>query len=62
VGAEGHGPRVFEIVFDDDPHVNDDIRRRAAQPGSIYSLRRVEKGPAGKSLVVQDVVLGPGAR
>jgi protocatechuate 3,4-dioxygenase beta subunit len=62
VAAVGHGPRVFEIVFDDDPHVNDDIRRRAAQPGSIYSLRRVEKGPAGKSLVVQDVVLGPGAR
>ena len=62
VAAVGHGPRVFEIVFDDDPHVNDDIRRRAAQPGSIYSLRRVEKGPAGGSLVVQDVVLGPGAR
>lgn len=59
VGAEGHGPRLFEIVFDDDPLVTDEIRRRAAQPGSIYSLRRVEKGPAGESRVVQDVVLGP---
>ena len=27
--------------------------------GYGFSLRRVEKGPAGESLVVQDVVLGP---
>ncbi len=59
VAADGHGPRFFEIVFEDDPLVTDEIRRRAAQPGSIFSLRPVEKGPAGESLVVQDVVLGP---
>ena len=58
VAADGHGSRFFEIVFDDDPHVSDDIRRRAAQPGSIYSLRRIEKGPAGEGVVVQNVVLG----
>ena len=44
------------------PFVTDEIRRRAAQPGSHHSMKRVEKGPAGESLVVQDVVLGPGAR
>jgi protocatechuate 3,4-dioxygenase beta subunit len=59
VAAAGHGPRFFEIIFEDDPHVDDELRRRAAQPGSHYSLKRVGKGPAGESLVVQDVVLGP---
>ena len=59
VAADGHGPRFFEIIFEDDPHVDDELRRRAAQPGSHYSLKRVGKGPAGESLVVQDVVLGP---
>jgi protocatechuate 3,4-dioxygenase, beta subunit len=58
VAANGHGSRVFEIVFDDDPFVDDEVRRRAAQPGSIYSLRRVERGPGGVGLVEQDVVLG----
>jgi hypothetical protein len=47
-----------EPFFEDDPHVDDELRRRAAQPGSHYSLRRVAKGPAGVGLVVQDVVLG----
>lgn len=59
VAADGHGPRFFEILFEDDPHVDEELRRRAAQPGSHYSLRRVGKGPAGEGLVVQDVVLGP---
>jgi protocatechuate 3,4-dioxygenase beta subunit len=57
VAAEGHGPRIFEIVFDDDPFVTAEIRSRAAQPGSIYSLRRVERGEGGVGRVVQDVVL-----
>jgi len=59
VAADGHGSRFFEIVFEDDPLVTDEIRRSAAAPGSIYSLRRVEKVSAGAGLVVQDVVLGP---
>ena len=59
VAAAGHGPRVFEIVFADDPLVTDEIRLEASRPGSIYSLRRVEPGPAGSGLVIQDVVLGP---
>ena len=58
VAADGHGSRVFEIVFDDDPFVDDEVRRRAAQPGSIYSLKRVEPGPGGVGRVEQDVVLG----
>lgn len=57
VAADGHGSLVFEIVFDDDPFVTEEVRRRAAQPGSIYSLKRVEPGPGGVGRVEQDVVL-----
>ena len=59
VEADGHARRVFEIVFEDDPNVTDEVRRRAAAPGSMFSLRRVELGPAGSGLVTQDVVLEP---
>ena len=59
VGATGHGTRIFEIVFDDDPLVTGEIRSQAARPGSVYSLRRVEARPSGVGLVLQDVVLGP---
>jgi protocatechuate 3,4-dioxygenase beta subunit len=58
VAAEGHPSRIFEIVFEDDPLVTDEVRRQASQPGSVYSLRPVEKGLGGTGLVVQDVVLG----
>jgi protocatechuate 3,4-dioxygenase beta subunit len=60
VAAEGHGTRIFEIVFEDDPLVTEAIREDAARPGSIYALRKVEPLPAGGGRVVQDVVLpGP---
>jgi protocatechuate 3,4-dioxygenase beta subunit len=60
VAAEGHGTRIFEIVFDDDPNVTEEVRRDAANPGSIYALRKVEAAPAGgPGRVVQDVVLPP---
>jgi protocatechuate 3,4-dioxygenase beta subunit len=58
VAAEGHGTRVFEIVFDDDPNVTAQVRKDATKPGSIYALRKVEPGPGGVGRVVQDVVLG----
>jgi protocatechuate 3,4-dioxygenase beta subunit len=60
VAADGHGTRIFEIVFDDDPFVTAQIREDAARPASIYAVRRVEPAPAGGGRVVQDVVLpGP---
>ncbi len=58
VAAEGHSSRIFEIVFEDDPLVTAEVRREASQPGSVYSLRPVAKGPTGAGLIVQDVVLG----
>jgi protocatechuate 3,4-dioxygenase beta subunit len=57
VAADGHDTRIFEIVFDDDPLVTEEIRSNAARPGSVYSVRRVEARPSGVGLVVQDVVL-----
>ena len=34
-----------------------EIRKQAAVPGTIYSLRRIEPGAGGVGLVTQDVVL-----
>jgi protocatechuate 3,4-dioxygenase beta subunit len=59
VAAKGHATRIFEIVFDDDPLVTEEVRRSAGRAGSVYSLKRVESRPSGVGLVVQDVVLGP---
>ncbi len=60
VTGDGHGTRVFEIVFDDDPFVTAQIREDAARPGSIYAIRKVEPAAVGGGRVVQDVVLpGP---
>jgi protocatechuate 3,4-dioxygenase beta subunit len=57
VAAPGQGSRIFEIVFEQDPNVTAEIRKQAAEPGSIYSLRRIEPGAGGVGLVTQDVVL-----
>ena len=58
VAAPGRGARIFEIVFDQDPLVTDEIRRQAEKPDSIYSVRRIERGADGVGQVTQDVVLG----
>lgn len=58
VAASGHATRIFEIVFEQDPLVTDEIRSRAAQPGSIYSIRSIAPGPGGVGSLTQDVVLG----
>jgi len=58
VAAPGHATRIFEIVFEQDPLVTDEIRAQAAQPGSVYSIRKIEPGSGGVGQVTQDVVLG----
>jgi protocatechuate 3,4-dioxygenase beta subunit len=57
VTADGHGMRIFEIVFEDDPFVSPQIRADAARPGSFYALQRVLRGPDGVGRMAQDVVL-----
>ena len=38
VNANGYDERVFEIVFSDDPRMNDRIRSDARTPDSFYSM------------------------
>jgi len=57
VAADGHGSRIFEIMFDDDPLVTGEVRREAAGTRSAISIRRVEPGEGGVGRVAQDVVL-----
>jgi protocatechuate 3,4-dioxygenase beta subunit len=61
VAAPGHGTRIFEIVFEDDPYVGERVRAEAARPGSFYSLRPVRLGAGGIGRVEQDVVLSGAA-
>ena len=63
VTADGHGTRIFEIVFEDDPFVGDQVRADAGRPGSMYALRAVRRDADGVGRVQQDVVLpGGGAK
>jgi protocatechuate 3,4-dioxygenase beta subunit len=57
VAAAGQGSRIFEIIFEQDPNVTAEIRKQAAEPGTVYSLRRIEAGAGGVGQVTQDVVL-----
>ena len=61
VTAEGHGTRIFEIVFEDDPFLSRQIRDDAARPGSFYALPSVRRGSGGVGRLTQDVGL-PEAR
>jgi protocatechuate 3,4-dioxygenase beta subunit len=57
VNAPGYQERIFEIVFEGDPRLNDDIRARAAQEGSGFSLRKLARDAAGAWRCTQDVKL-----
>jgi len=57
VAAPGHGARIFEIVFEDDPFVDAKVRADAGRPGSMYSLKAVQPGVGGAGRIAQDVVL-----
>ena len=56
VTAAGYNERVFEIVFEGDPFLNDRVRREAANEWSGFSLRRLEKDQ-GVWRCTQDVKL-----
>lgn len=56
VSAAGCATRVFEIVFEDDPLLTDDLRALGRQEGTAFSLRPVERGADGLR-VRQDVRL-----
>jgi protocatechuate 3,4-dioxygenase beta subunit len=57
VTAAGYNERVFEIVFEGDPFLNDRVRREAANEWSGFSLRRLEKDQQGVWRCTQDIKL-----
>lgn len=57
VTAAGYSERVFEIVFEGDPNIDDNVRREAAKEWSGFSLRRLEKDNQGVWRCTQDVKL-----
>ncbi len=57
VTAAGFSERVFEIVFEGDPLLDDRVRREAAKEWSGFSLRRLEKDDQGVWRCTQDIKL-----
>lgn len=57
VNAPGYQERVFEIVFEGDPRVNESIRASAAKEGSGFSIRKLTGDAAGGWRCTQDIKL-----
>jgi protocatechuate 3,4-dioxygenase beta subunit len=55
VGADGYKERVFEIVFEGDPYIDDRIRADAAQEQSAFSIRQLTRDQQGVWRCAQDV-------
>src|SRR5215471_208644 len=57
VNAPGHKERIFEIVFEGDPNLDDRIRSESAKEWSGFSLRRLDKDSQGVLRCIQDIKL-----
>ena len=57
VKAEGYSERIFEIVFEGDPFLDDKVRQEAVNEWSGFSLRRLEKDEQGVWRCAQDIKL-----
>ena len=57
VNAPGFKQRIFEIVFADDPLVDQRIRERAAQEDSVFSIRPLTRDSTGVWRCTQDIQL-----
>lgn len=57
VTAPGYKERVFEIVFDDDPNVDERIRNEAKKEGSAFSVRRLKRDEKNVLHCAQDVTM-----
>lgn len=57
VTAAGYSGRIFEIVFEGDPFLDDRVRQEAANEWSGFSLRRLEKDAQGVLRCTQDIKL-----
>lgn len=57
VTAEGYNQRIFEIVFEGDPFLNERVRHESADEWSGFSLRRLEKDQQGVWRCTQNIKL-----
>ncbi|MGH9754086.1 MAG: protocatechuate 3,4-dioxygenase [Blastocatellia bacterium] len=57
VNAPGYQERVFEIVFEGDSKLGDNIRASAAQADSVFSIRTLTRDAHGGWRCSQDVIL-----
>src|SRR5215470_8527221 len=55
VNAPGHQERVFEIVFDGDPNIDERMRADAAKEGSAFSIRSLTRDQQDVWRCAQDV-------
>jgi hypothetical protein len=55
VNAPGHRERVFEIVFEGDPNIDERMRADAANEESAFSIRTLTRDQQGVLRCAQDV-------
>ena len=57
VSAPGHREKIFEIVFEGDSFINDQVRSDAKKEDGVFSIRQLEKDGQGMLRCVQDIRL-----
>jgi len=57
VNAPGYRQKIFEIVFEGDAFISEEMRRDAKSQDSIFSIRPLAKDNAGMLRCVQDIRL-----
>ena len=57
VNAPGYQERIFEIMFEDDPKIRDNIRAKAEEEGSEFSIRPLTHDPQGGWRCTQNITL-----
>ncbi len=57
VNATVFKEKIFEIVFDDDPFVDQRIREKAKEEGSVFSIRPLTRDAQGVLRCTQDIQL-----
>ncbi|HKQ76003.1 MAG TPA: hypothetical protein VJ810_20070 [Blastocatellia bacterium] len=55
VNAPGHEERIFEIVFEGDPKIDERMRAEAAKEGSAFSIRKLTRDQQSVWRCEQDV-------
>jgi protocatechuate 3,4-dioxygenase beta subunit len=55
VNAPGYKERIFEIVFADDPKIDERMRADAAREGSAFSIRPLTRDQQGVWRCTQDI-------